>query len=333
MKPKIDFSPGMWYTLPGDFMYNEAVKERFLTEHGLGDGSHRFATNVFAEAERLETALSKDLAEMTVEEATGFMESFAGEVGTAQQTLNILRRYVEWCRDSNVFESVSTGFTTLKPGDLDFSEKLKDTLFRDEIDMLQTIRSVRTFDEGFPEPPFLCLCWLGLKGKECLALKDEDVDLEARAVSVNGEIIASGYSDAIAEVFGEYVACKSAERDHKTGARLVLKDYSTGLFLKKMLPRGHKDFGKPIGSSQMSANLSRLNTKLEDDGKPPRLKPDAIWNSGCYRRLWELESAGIKVKGNHALVEQVFRHQKNYYNALRMYEAYKKAFGLGQTPT
>lgn len=333
MKPKIDFSPGMWYTLPGDFMYNEATKKRFLAEHSLGDGSHRFATNVFAEAERLETTLSKDLAEMTVEEAADFMKSFAGEIGTAQQALNILRRYVEWCRDSQVFENTSTGFEKLKPSDVDFSGKLKDTLFRDEADLLQTIRLVRTIDEGFPEPPFLCLCWLGLKGKEAIAVRDEDIDLEARTVLVNGETVVSGYSDAIADIFEEYVACKSAERDHKNGPRLVLKDYSTGMFLKKMLPRGHKDFGKPIGYSQISSLVNQLNNRLEEDGKPPRLKPDAIWNSGCYHRLWELESAGIKVKGNHALVEQVFRHQKNYYNALRMYEAYKKAFGLGQTPT
>lgn len=328
MKPKIDFSPGMWYTFPGDFMYNADIKERFLQSESK---NLRYTQEGFRKAEPFETEHGKDLAEMTKEEAVTMMNSIGIiEDSSIRSTLTAFKNYVIWCEENHVFTTIGRGFAVLKPTDIDISESIKAGLFQNDFDFLTTLRTLRAFDEGYPEPPVLCLAWLGLKIKEILALQDGDVNMETRTISINGNAIACGFSDAIAQVLQEFIDCKVSERDHKTGWRQVIKDYSTDYFLKRMLPKGSRDFGKPIGYSQIAAALSRLNAKLIDAGKPPRLKFENVWNSGRYYQMWEAEQSGVDItaKENRLVVERIFRDAKGYYNAIRMYEAYKKAFGL-----
>ena len=323
-----DISPGVCYTEPGDSMYNQEIKERFLSESMK---NIRFSLEGFRKAEPIETKTGKDIAEMTREESLEVIREIGvSEYSSLRATITAFKNYVNWCQNNRVFKTIPGGFTELKPSDVGLSEELKYTLFKDEEDFLSALKSVREFDQGYPEPPVLCLVWSGLKAKEIIALKDNDVNMETQTVTVDGGIAVSGFSKAVAEVLQQYIDCKVAERDHYTGWRQVIKDYSTDFFLKRMLPRGNKDFGKPFGSSQISSAINKLNKKLEDDGNPARLKPDNVWNSGRYYAMWQAEQSGIDVTkpGNRQIVEDIFRHSKGYYSAIHMYKAYKEAFGL-----
>lgn len=328
---KIDFSAGVCYNLPGDFMYNPEIKERFLQWYDPQNAKRNTPRVAFSIVERGEMQLGKDVAEMTRAEALDTLkQSGTSEYGTVRLAVNTLKKYVAWCQGNQVFPSIPGGFLELKAGDVDFSQSIAETLIRDESDFLSTLSSVREFDQGYPEPPVLALSWLGLRIKEVLSLKENDVDLTTRTITLVGKVLVQGFSDEIHALLEQYVSCKTAERDHRTGWRSVIKDYSTDLFLKRMLPRGNKDFGKPFGYSQMSTAIGNLNDRLKEDGLPGRLTYMNVWESGRYAKLWELEQSGIQViaPGNRLLVEEVFRHSKSYYSAIRMYKAYKIAFNL-----
>lgn len=325
-----EFHPGICYTEPGDSMYNQEIKERFLEEYDNVAAKKRFLTGLFSNLESCEENAQKDIAEMNRDEVVDTIETLSAEISTVQQILSILRKYVSWCKSNMVFPKVSDDLLELTAKDFDFADALEKSLFRNEFDFLTTLKSVREFNEGYPEPPALCLAWLGLKTKEILALTDDDVDMEKQTITVDNQVVVAGFPDAIAEVLQQYIGCKVSERDHRTGWRQVIKDYSTGMFLKKMLPRGNKEFGKPYGYSQITAAVSKLNARLVEDGKPGRLKFDNVWNSGRYYKLWETEQSGIDVTkpANRPIVEEILRSSKSYYNAIRMYKAYKKAFDL-----
>lgn len=323
-----EFHPGICYTEPGDSMYNQEIKERFLAS---GLGSERHSALVFAKGEQTESKLAKDVAEMDKEETLSLMNACGFEgYFIVDSVLSALRRYVEYCEENKVFETIPRGVFDIHASDIDVFASIQTTLFCNDLDFLTTLQSVREFNEGYPEPPVLCLAWLGLKAKEITTLADSDVDMERRKITIGRQTVVTEFSDAIAEVLQQYIDCKTAERDHRTGWRQVIKDYSTGYFLKRMLPRGSKDFGKPYGVSQISTAISKLNNKLVDDGKPGRLKFDNVWNSGRYYKLWKTEQSGIDVTkpANRPIVEEILRSSKSYYNAIRMYKAYKKAFDL-----
>lgn len=325
-----EFHPGICYNEPGDSMYNQEIKERFLEESSK---NIRYSTEGFRKVEEAEIKAGKDIAEMTKEESLATLKSMGIiEDSSLRSFLSTFKNYAKWCQDNHVFESTPGGFMVLKSSEIDLSDGIRNTLLQSDLDLLTTLQLVREFNEGYPEPPALCLAWLGLKAKEIIALTDDDVDMERQTITVDSQVVVTGFPNAIAQVLQQYIDCKVSERDHRTGWRQVIKDYSTGMFLKKMLPRGSKEFGKPYGYSQITAAVSKLNAKLIDDGNPGRLKFDNVWNSGRYYKLWETEQSGVDVTkpANRPIVEEILHSSKSYYNAIRMYKAYKKAFGLDE---
>ena len=112
---------------------------------------------------------------------------------------------------------------------------------------------------------------------------------------------------------------------------VVRKDNSVNSFLKKMLPENSKKFGKEFTKVQIDAHVNSLATKYEQLGHPRRHSISNVWRSGRLRQLYIIEQQnGIDVtaKENKELLRDVFRNKKNYYDAIRMYKWYKKAFCL-----
>lgn len=324
------------YTEPGDSMYNQEIKKRFLASYNPGNVKKNAPDSIFSVLESQEIKLGKDLGEMNAEEASEVLHASGfNEYSTMRGVVNTLKHYTEWCLETQAFPVIPRGFFDITAGEIDIAPAVALSLFRDERELLMTLRLVRTFDQGYPEPVICCLAWLGLRIRETLILREEDVDLEARTISINGEIVSSGFSDDIRRVFEQFIDCDSSEREHRLGFRPVIKDDSTPYFLKRMLPENSKYFGMPFTYSQLSAAMGKLNRKLREDGYPDRLQYDDIWNSGCYHRLWELECSGVNVTApeNEPLFLSVFRNSKGYYNALRMYKTYKEAFSLSSKDT
>ena len=312
-------------------MYNEDIKRRFLNEKSkhLKKGSNK--TWIFESLDsNYESVHKKDVAELDKAEAIDAIESLnVEEIGSARALISFVREYVDWCKKEHVFTNIPGGFSLITVDDIDFGKVLGKILFKDDIDLIESIKEVRTLDDGYSDVAILALSWIGLTREEISALRDNDVDLESRIVyGKSGEIIAMGFSDLICDVLQRYVKCRVSSRGNGLTEMEVIKDLSVDSFLKKMCPRGSKKFGTEYSNVQIASQVNKLAVKYEELGHPRRHTITNVWRSGCFHKLWEIEQTGVDVSAreNRPVVEQVFRNKKNYYNALRMYGWYKQAF-------
>lgn len=312
-------------------MYNQEIKERFLSsEFGESFRGKGIVFN-FEKLSREEERLSKDIAEMTIEEAREASGEFQlDELSTVYQAGSMVKRYVKWCMSERVFPDIPGGFLFFTPDWVDASVVLRELCFQSEESLLDAIRVVSGYDQGYPDTVGLALSWLGLTKREVLNLKESDVDMEERCVYLNGEKVVDGFSDRIYEVFQTYLTTDTAQRENGTTIRTVYKDKSTDGFLKKFNPHGSAKMGTGISARQFDAFLSRAGIKYTDRGNPPRLTFENVWKSGRLNALFMLEQSGVDVfaKENEDIVCKVFRNSKRYSGILWQYRAYKKAFDL-----
>ena len=105
---------------------------------------------------------------------------------------------------------------------------------------------------------------------------------------------------------------------------------SVDSFIKKMLTRGSKFFGRKISQVQVKGQLDMLVEKYEQLGFLRRHNFSNAWRSGRFYALYQAEQSGLGVFNfnNRPTVEQIFRHKKNYHDTIKMYRWYKKAFSL-----
>lgn len=312
-------------------MYNEEIKKRFLKEYKNAKiGGIRTAFENFSKYEKLHNL---DLAELDRKGAVEAIESIKPEeTRTVSGFITALRNYTEFCEDNKLFSNIPRGFFAITIDDIDLSKSLASVLFKDESELIDSIRLVHGFESGFVDVPVLALTWLGLSKDEIIALRDNDVNLEDRIITGgDGSILAMGFSDQIAEVLFLYRKCQISERGKDYTSMVVRKDNSVNSFLKKMLPENSKKFGKEFTKVQIDAHVNSLATKYEQLGHPRRHSISNVWRSGRLRQLYIIEQQnGIDVtaKENKELLRDVFRNKKNYYDAIRMYKWYKKAFCL-----
>lgn len=311
-------------------MYNEEIKQRFFKENPELTVKKSSRGWLFDALAKSESECGKDIAQMNLEETKRAISSIGiEEISSMRGYISFLRRYVKWCEDCHALSEISDGVMKVTIDDIDFTESLRRVLFKDENDLVNSIRLVRSLDEGHVDVPVLILGWIGLTRKEIAALRDRDVDLSDRVIyATDGSVLAAGLSDLVVDVLRRYRDCKKSERENGLRTIEVFKDLSVDSFLKRMAPRGSKRLGTEYSKLQIDAQLSKLAVRYEDLGYPRRHTFTNVWRSGRFRKLWEIEQSGVDVisRENRPVVESVMRDRKNYYNAVKMYECYKKAF-------
>lgn len=309
-------------------MYNEDIKRDFLDCTCSTQTKRGTVASVFSAIAPTEQSVSLDVAEMDKGLCLKALQNAGiNEYGGIRSYISRLRTYVKWCKENNIFPSIPGGIFEVSPDDVDITDSLKGVLFKDEFDLLESIRLVRDFDSGYPEVAAFCLYWLGLTKDEAVSLKDTDVDLENKIIYGRNGTIAEGFSDAVCDILSRYRNCKWSTRANGSTIMRVRKDFSTDTFLKRMLTDGSKKFGKPVTKEQITAICYDMMADYSELGFPYRHSFSNVWRCGGFNRMHKLEQSGIDVT-NRPVVETVFRGKKSYYDTLRMYQYYKKVFNL-----
>lgn len=309
-------------------MYNEDIKREFLDCIGISKIKRGAIMAIFSAIAPAEQQIGSDFAEMNRDSCLYTLQNAGiNEYGGIRNYITRLKSYVEWCKKNNIFPSIPGGIFEVSPDDVDITDSLKGVLFKDEFDLLESIRLVRDFDSGYPEVAAFCLYWVGLTKDEAVLLKDTDVDLEDKVVYGHDGIIAEGFSDAICDVLNRYRNCKWSTRANGSTIMRVRKDFSADTFLKRMLTDGSKKFGMPVTKTQITALCQDVVTDCSALGLPSRHTFQNVWRCGRFNQLYKLEQSGMDVM-NRPVIETVFRGKKSYYDTLRMYQYYKKVFGL-----
>lgn len=306
---------------------------RFMRER-YGDGSiNESRIALFNRIEPTEAQLQKDLAEFSRSDAAIAMSNSGIIERSTLDTFGALMRiYTKWCSDNDIFPNITSNMAEARPTEKDLSAQVSSMLFKDEEDLFRSMKKVRPFlDEGRLDIVIVAMAWIGIEKSKVLEILDSEVDLEGRVFrDHDGNILASGYSDEIAEVFRQYVRCNEAIRRTGTGERIVYKDRSLPFFLKNFYKRGSAKMGVPMKPRAVSSFVEDINVEYMDKGYEGRFTFSNIQQSGRLRRLYELEEAGLDVhdRKNIPVVEGVFANSKKYRAIMWVYTSYKRAFNL-----
>lgn len=304
-------------------MYNENIKRRFLEECTSSNRNRSFRY-FMSKVENFELENGLDIAEMDSDLAKRAIESVkVGEIGTLRKYLLCGKMYSAWCKDNEVFQNSPLGFDGISVDDIDMSY-MSDILFRDEYSLISSIQKVHDLNSGYADAPVLVLSWLGLTLSEILELRDDDVDLVNRIIKLP-EITVEGFSDGVYDVLYKYRACKRSTRDTGQGVQEVVKDMSVDSFIKRMAERGNRYFGTECAQNQINRQITRLVEKCEMLGLSSGLTISNAKRSGNFYRLWKAEQSQPIDK---EVFSGIVRTKKEYYDTMRMYRWYKKAFNL-----
>jgi len=313
-------------------MFNQEIKEKFLVESTLSAQDKNSARGLFNISEPFETSVQKDIVQMNSLEASHIVTAMKiRELSHVYLANTVFRAYMEWCRTNSVFKNINSGFLEVCTANVDITKQIVEDLFPTDAAVFRELRKVCDFNDGYTEPAMFALAWLGLTPDESHGLLDSEIDLEHRVIyDHQGGILIPRYNDTISEVLTDYAACNVGFREHRLGARTVVKDRSVDNFLKRFGSRTSTSFGQPITKRSFGASASRLNKKYQELGNPPRFTYENVWKSGRYNAMYELESSGVDVLApeNQDLIIELFRNQKYYRGIVWFYPSYKKAFNL-----
>lgn len=317
-------------------MYNQEIKERYLAAVAAKSSQREVMDlqRIFDHTESPESAIQKDIVQMTKDEAVNAVVSMnINETSSVRSALSYLKNYARWCQEARVFENVDAGILSVNVADIDLSSGLSMVLFRDDRALLSALRQVMPFDEGRFEIPGMILSWLGLSRAEIDSLKDEQVDLDARTIrDPSGNIIVHGFSDEIHEALDQYVRCRVRYIVGGRGGKPypMYKDFTFDRFLKRFYAPDSTKKKKAVSAGDVQSLLNRRNEEYEALGNPPRLTLRNAWRSGCFYRLWQVEKTGVDVCApkNKEILESITRKLKARRDVVNTYQAYKKGFRL-----
>ena len=305
-------------------MYNQEIKERFLEEC---DPIKKGFRPMFEALGPCESFYRKDLAEMTAGE---FFESSkvlsTGTYKTAADVLLRVKTYVKWCGENCASLVINQKLLDLKVEDIDTTQYLSKTIFRNEDELIREMKSVRPFDDGYYDVIVVLFSWLGIPQKYAIDVKVNDVDFEKKIVKFNGTEIP--FSDNIGDILALYSKTKIGTRVNANGQRIVYRDDSYDTFIRRFSPP--KQLGKKITNSQIEDAVYLLNKAYTEAGNAPRFTSGNVLASGALKRVYDLEQCGVDVFSvkNKDIVAKAYRAKAKLYEILWLYKNYKKAFNL-----
>lgn len=307
-------------------MYNHEIKERFLSEN-IGEKNEKSCIAKFDDIGVYELEINKDFSEMSIEEAKRAMqEAHVSTYGSAFALLSQLRNYVKWCKENTVFSCVNDNLVSLEVGDINISEDMRQTVFKDEQDLIKELTSVRTLDDGYYDVIVMVFSWLGITQNKLLSVKINDVDFENMIVLCEGERIQ--FSESILEILQRYSKTKRSTRMYKNGLREVFRDDSYDCFIRKF--SSPKQLGKILTKSQIQDSVYDLNTQYMDLGHKSRFTISNVYTSGALYRVAQLEKSGVDVflMKNKKVVSEAFGDGSALHEILWLYKNYKAAFNV-----
>ncbi len=313
-------------------MYNEDIKARYLTQ--LAQDSPKASVDNARQAfEKLfpyEEKHEEDIAQMDRETAMDALLNVEAKGYSALRNVLVnAKRYINWTIENGVFVDPAAGFLEITETELEPPTKAASQYFKDEEDLLAALHAARDFHEGYPEIPYLLLSWLGIDKRDIAAMKDDQVDLDSRTIKdASGNVIISGFSDAIKDALEAYVACDGAYRDRGSSPSWVTKDKSVDTFIKKFLTKNSANFGELTTPNQLDYSVSEARKIYNRIGGKRQLTQGNVLKSGQFFRLAELEKTqGIDVTDpkHRDVFRAVVGDIKRISDTIKTYRGYRQA--------
>ena len=300
-------------------MYNADIKERYISDNEFRNLNLRnFARVLFANTEKMETELNKDIYDFTISEIIDFYKSLCF---TSYETLLVytgqLRIYTNYCLNKNLVKDSQNHFNELT------TELIYDCvnqgLMHDKIisrnDLINTLDS----ECINPSDKFLCLALFeGICGKGMSDL----VNLKLSDIKENKLMLSSGTELILSDKLMEYAKESSETYEYESYIVDCKKIYSYDIHDNRILKRMYN------ASEETEKNLSqRTHNKLRrirDYTGMNCFTVDGLSESGRIERLIEFMH-----NENISFEDALKRHKELdlIYGKINSYMIYLKKYG------
>ena len=261
-------------------MYNEELKNRFITECASTASSSKRAKYLFNGSERFEKMYGKDLCAISGGNIGEVVENIIGaRLGTQTVDLSMLRKYARWCLDNNIDGACDA---LLGEHNVDV-QKLRDTM----VDTPKKLQEL--FDHAFPPESdgkvdnlcrgFFWMAFMGLEEKDSVQIESSHVDLRNKVVRFEGKEYPI-YNESI-PTFRHLCVANSFFYDYVSREAIVPR--VTG---DKIL-RGTGDSSEPNPDSIRRSTNRKLATAVAD--RKISIKYTSIRLSGVLYRMYQDE--------------------------------------------
>lgn len=305
-------------------MYNQEIKERFLSTSTQNENRRRFLNKMGL----AEDFFGIDICQMTRSqaiEAVQMMNTY--DLGTYDNFIATSKAYGKWCYDNGFFSDAPFGILGISALDINPQDFIRSYIFLTENELVDSIREIVPIYEGYVEVVACIFAWLGID--DPLSIHDSDVFIEGRKIVKNGTVIVDGFSDFVSDFLVQYKRLKESTRENGTTTYTVVKDNSYDTFIKQFCSVRSAKFGKKMDIRVIQTAINKMNRKYEEKGNVPKLTYRNILKSGSLARLYVAEKNGLDLfnRENKDAVERFF-YRSDYRSIIWLYRHYKIAFGL-----
>lgn len=269
-------------------MYNEALKQRFMSEYLKGESASYYRM-VFSLCEKYERKYGSDVCAMSKDEIKATLDAItAVNIGSSEEDIRItyLRQYVKWCVENevpgandNIMYTTANVIEKSRKKLLANPSQLKaylDELFEPEEELTAAVIY----------RAFLWLAYAGVKREDACKIKKTDVDLNERC------IIYKGLRLSVCEEAWDTIEY-AAELDFFNYVHPIYSDVITRPRVKSdTLLRGVK---AELNTKTTVVKIWRTYLALHPDDTRYDfpLAYNNVWRSGWFYRIRECEKAGL----------------------------------------
>ena len=293
-------------------MYNEQVKEWFVSEYSKTESMRNSLHVMFEAVGKYEEEYGKDFCQMNAEELSHLLSGVVGYRSKSKRArISSLRSYAQWCVDNNIPGA------TLEILNIDFDSLGLDKFRRQTVASPQHLQ--RYLDSIFEKETedtvdvvYRCFFWLAymgiMKEEDALKVDVSDVDFEDMAIHFNGKDYPF-YREAIPAI--RKCATLTLFRFIHPHYDPVLKARAGGTALL----RGFQDtmsiqvFRSRICMKAKAKKFLQENQK-DDKSLDLSLSYDRVWLSGRFFTMLENERSGMSVDFTYLAEE--FMEGKEY---------------------
>lgn len=285
-------------------MYNESVKQRFLSEYISGDVKRSKSTanvisRVFSAMEPIETECDLDFAQMDIRDMQRAFDEVSGIRRQSAETVYfILKQYIRWCTANGV-----DGRETFKKIQLDSVEKYRPTAVASPTHLKSALYA------AFPHPELneieyiyrasLWLAFIGFDELSAITVRSSDIQFDTmqveRECEIDNPVI---YAEAVPDL---RKACTLTQFIEPRGMNGVVKQREVGDFVLrgKVTNKSMIEFMTTTMRQTINRAFKTATDRyLKEYGEVPRnlslaLSHERVYRSGVCYRAYELERIGV----------------------------------------
>lgn len=286
-------------------MYNDDLKKRFIREYTKSISTAKVANTLFDATEKYERMYSRDICQMTIEEAQHVVDNVMGmRIKSHAMYLTILREYTKWCIVMRVDGACDSALKVHAVG----LEKMRKYMVSSPMHLQKVLDEI--FDKESDETidvvyrVYFWLAYGGIKEDDIPKICRSNIDMTNMTISYGG-VTTPIYRESIPAITYA-MSLVSFNYKHPNYSNIIRRDRVQG----DSIIRGIKSEADIM---TLRATISRKVAKaVKSNIASVQLSYHRAFLSGLFFRVYEAERAGIPADFADAAVE--FTDGRQYKN-------------------